>query len=148
MKIAENPLYALSKLSLHRQIYIAMRNKAVLKAILALFPLIFLSLFITSCSEKEDPPDFYVNTPIAGFSWTGNDGPAPVTVQFINTSENSDKFEWNFGDGQTSAASDPVHTFNNSSSEPKNFNVVLKATDTYSGLFQRKSQVIVIQPQN
>ncbi len=99
-----------------------------------------------SCTQGEDVPDYYVNTPIAGFSWTGNEGPAPVTVQFVNTSQNADQFEWNFDDGQTSSQRDPVHTFNNNTSEPKNFNVVLKATDSNSGLFQRKSQVIVIQP--
>lgn len=105
-----------------------------------------LSVIMYSCTQGEDVPDYYVNTPIAGFSWTGNEGPAPVTVQFVNTSQNADQFEWNFDDGQTSSQRDPVHTFNNNTSEPKNFNVVLKATDSSSGLFQRKSQVIVIQP--
>ena len=107
-----------------------------------------IGIAFSSCTKKDDPPDYYVNTPIAGFSWTGNEGPAPVTVQFNNTSENADKFEWDFGDGQASTERDPSHTFNNSSNEPKNFNVILKATDTYSGLFQRKSRVIVIQPHN
>jgi hypothetical protein len=101
-----------------------------------------------SCTKKEDPPDYYVNTPIAGFSWSGNEGPAPVTVQFINSSENADQFEWNFDDGQSSSERDPQHTFYNSSNLPKNFNVVLKATDIYSGLYNRRSRVIVIQPQN
>jgi len=114
--------------------------------------LVFLHIItltlIISCKEKEDPPDYYVNTPIAGFSWSGNDGPAPVTVQFINTSLNADKFEWNFDDGQVSSDFDPQHTFHNGSGEPKNFNVVLKATDSSTGQFQRKSRVIVIQPQN
>jgi PKD repeat protein len=125
-----------------------MRNTLAIKAPFTILPVVLLSVFFNSCTKQEDLPDYYVNTPIAGFSWTGNEGPAPVTVQFINTSENSDQFEWTFGDGQTSTQRDPVHTFNNSSSEPKNFNVVLKATDTYSGLYQRRSQVIVIQPQS
>jgi PKD repeat protein len=103
-------------------------------------------IMFSFCTEKEDVPDYYVNTPIAGFSWTGNEGSAPITVQFINLSENADQFEWNFDDGGTSTESDPQHTFYNSSSKPKNFNVVLKATDSYSGLFQRRSRVIVIQP--
>jgi PKD repeat protein len=107
-----------------------------------------LILFTISCNKKDDPPDYYVDTPIASFDWQGNDGPAPVSVQFINSSENADKYEWNFDDGGTSTAFEPVHTFNNNTSEPKNFNVVLKATDSYSGLFQRRSRVIVIQPHN
>lgn len=116
-------------------------------AFLVFLNIIILTMII-SCKEKEDPPDYYVNTPIAGFSWSGNDGPAPVTVQFINTSLNADKFEWNFDDGQVSSEFDPQHTFHNGSGEPKNFNVVLKATDSSTGQFQRKSRVIVIQPQN
>jgi PKD repeat protein len=120
-----------NKISIRRSLWIA--------EILALF---FLLCF---CTGKEDPPDYYVNTPIAGFDWTGNEGPAPVTVQFINTSENSDQFEWDFGDGQISFEHSPQHTYNNFSAEPKNYLVVLKATDSGSGLFQRRSRVIVIQ---
>ena len=107
---------------------------------------IALAVSCTFCNKNEDIPDFYVNTPIAGFDWTGNEGPAPVTVQFINTSEYADKFEWTFGDGGSSTAHDPVHTFHNSGTEPKNYNVILKATDSSTGQFQRKSRVIVIQP--
>jgi PKD repeat protein len=125
-----------------------MWNALAIKPFLTISLAVILPVFFISCSEKEDIPDYYVNTPLAGFSWTGNEGPAPVTVQFVNTSQNADQYEWNFGDGQSSTAVDPVHTFNNTSSEPKNYNVILKATDTYSGLYQRKSRVIVIQPQN
>jgi PKD repeat protein len=113
----------------------------------------FLVLFVivaiaVSCSKDKDQPDFYVNTPIAGFSWTGNDGPAPVTVQFVNTSQNADQFEWDFGDGGSSTERDPEHTFYNSLSEPRNYLVVLKATDSNTGQFKRTSKVIVIQPKN
>jgi PKD repeat protein len=121
---------------------------AVIRSFFLILEAAILLTLINSCTEKKDPPDYYTDTPIAGFSWSGNDGPAPVTVQFINTSLNADQFEWNFADGQVSSERDPQHTFYNSSKEPKNFNVVLKATDSPSGLFQRKSRVIVIQPQN
>jgi len=126
-----------------------MLNYPTLKrSVLLIIQTALIFILINSCTEKKDPPDYYTDTPIAGFSWSGNDGPAPVTVQFINTSLNADQFEWNFDDGQVSSERDPQHTFYNSSKEPKNFNVVLKATDSPSGLFQRKSRVIVIQPQN
>ncbi len=126
--------------------FIQMFNKNTLTGPIIIFNALFLLFLLTACQEKEDQPDYYTNTPIAGFSWTGNEGPAPVTVQFINLSENADKFDWEFGDGQISTEHSPEHTFNNFTDEPKNFLVVLKATDTYSGLFQRKSRVIVIQP--
>lgn len=112
----------------------------------SLITMIFMLLVITSCSEKEDPPDQYINTPIAGFTYTGNDGPAPVTIQFYNTSLNADRFEWEFGDGYTSTERDPQHTYYNTTMEAKTFLVVLKAIDSTSGLFQRKSKSIAIQP--
>ena len=37
-------------------------------------------------------------------------------VFFTNTSHNSDRFEWDFGDGYTSNESDPVHTFTSTGS--------------------------------
>lgn len=122
--------------------------QAVNRSVLLIIQTALILMLLNSCTEKEDKPDYYINTPIAGFSWTGNDGPAPVTVQFINTSQNADQFEWNFDDGQVSSARDPIHTFNNGSNEPVNRLIVLKATDSSSGLFQRISKVIVIQPQN
>jgi PKD repeat protein len=126
-----------------------MSGRALTKEVATNITLIILIYFVTgSCQPKDDPHDVYVNTPIAGFTWTGNNGAAPVTIQFVNTSENANQFEWDFGDYQTSTARDPQHTYQNTSSEPKNLLVVLKATDSGTGLFQRKSHVIVIQPGN
>ena len=125
-----------------------MVKPVIIRSFLLILNITLITVLIISCKEKADKPDYYVNTPIAGFSWTGNDGPAPVNVQFVNTSQNADLFEWDFDDGHISSARDPQHTFYNSSNEPKNFNVVLKATDSSSGLFQRRSRVIVIQPGN
>jgi hypothetical protein len=125
-----------------------MNNTNFLRRSLLIAEILALFFLFSSCTDKEDPPDYYVNTPIAGFDWTGNEGPAPVTVQFINICENSDQFEWDFGDGQISFEHSPQHTYNNFGTEPKNFLVVLKATDSGSGLFQRRSRVIVIQPNN
>lgn len=36
---------------------------------------------------------------------------ATLTLNFTNTSTNATQYEWNFGDGRTSTASDPVHTY-------------------------------------
>lgn len=110
------------------------------------FLLILPVLFIISCTDSDDPPDQYINTPIAGFTYTGNDGPAPVTIQFYNTSQNADQFYWEFGDGYTSAERDPSHTYYNTTQEVKTFLVTLKATDSSTGLYQRKSKSLAIQP--
>jgi PKD repeat protein len=106
--------------------------------------LIILTGF-TQCNKKPDKPDYYVNTPIAGFGWQGNDGPAPVTVKFHNSSENADSFHWDFGDGVSSDSFEPEHTYHNNSDKDKNYTVVLTATDSGSGLFQKASRVIQIQ---
>ena len=123
-----------------------MRDKVFSRLLLLIAGELFFLFMLLSCKKEESKPDYYINTPIAGFSWTGNESPAPVTVQFINTSENADQFEWDFGDGHVSAEYSPLHTYYNSGDEPKNFLVILKATDSYSGLFQRKSKVLVVQP--
>lgn len=107
--------------------------------------IVLITLF-SSCSDKEDQPDQYINTPIAGFTYQGNDGPAPVTIQFYNTSQNADLFEWTFGDGYSSSERDPSHTYYNTTQEVKTYLVTLKATDSSTGLYQRKSKSIAIQP--
>jgi PKD repeat protein len=103
-------------------------------------------MLVTSCTKSEDQPDYYTNTPIAGFTYQGNDGPAPVTIEFYNTSQNADVFEWTFGDGYSSNERDPSHKYFNTTNEVKTYLVVLKAIDSSSGLYQRQSKSIAIQP--
>jgi cyclophilin family peptidyl-prolyl cis-trans isomerase len=62
-----------------------------------------LGLLIASFGCKDLPvADFEASTPA---------GPAPVEVQFTNKSQNADRYEWSFGDGQTSVEANPKHTF-------------------------------------
>ena len=49
--------------------------------------------------------------PTAGFTG-GGDGCAPLTVSFTNTSLGGLTYQWNFGDGGTSSADNPVYTYN------------------------------------
>lgn len=55
------------------------------------------------------PQALFVSTPLQIFS-------DPVTldaeVTFTNLAQNADTFSWNFGDGNTSTAENPVHTYN------------------------------------
>ena len=46
-------------------------------------------------------------TPQAGFDYTIDE----ATVMFTNTTENADSYAWDFGDGNTSNAPDPEHTY-------------------------------------
>jgi PKD repeat protein len=118
----------------------------IIKGFIRLIVISLITAVFFSCSKKEDQPDYYVNTPIAGFTYTGNDHAAPVTIQFYNTSQNADVFEWTFGDGYTSSERDPSHTYYNTTLEVKTYLVVLKATDSSTGQYQRKSKSIAIQP--
>jgi serine protease len=50
--------------------------------------------------------------PVANFSGTPTSGAAPLTDQFTDLSTNSPtSWSWNFGDGDTSAAQNPSHTY-------------------------------------
>jgi PKD repeat protein len=48
-------------------------------------------------------------TPVAGFSAS----PSFLNVDFFNTSNNANSFEWDFGDGNTSTIFNPSHTYAN-----------------------------------
>ncbi len=113
---------------------------------------LLISVFILTSCNKDDGDEHNLSTltdPIASFSWIGNDKPAPVTVQFSNTSQNSDQYEWKFGDNSMpSTVKNPSHTYNNTSNKPKNITVTLTATDSKTERSNTRSRVITIQPQN
>jgi PKD repeat protein len=62
--------------------------------------------------------------PTADFSFTGAGGAAPCLIHFENHCTNATSFVWDFGDGQSSVASNPSHTYTSGG----NFNVRLTAT--------------------
>src|SRR5690606_27794259 len=49
--------------------------------------------------------------PTASFTLSGNAGCAPYTVSFIHNSVSGTTYQWNFGDGNTSTLSNPMHTY-------------------------------------
>ena len=61
--------------------------------------------------------------PVAKFSYSGQENPAPATIRFQNESQKAKTFAWDFGDGASSSETDPEHIFNSSG----NFLVTLKA---------------------
>ena len=62
--------------------------------------------------------------PVARFTYTGVQDPAPAQVRFGNDSKNAESYEWSFGDGTTSTEAAPTHTYD----ESGNYLVQLKAT--------------------
>lgn len=90
-----------------------------------------------------DPPPSVVATPISG--------PAPLPVQFNDTSTNNDNhgWDWNFGDGATSSLQNPSHTYTISGV----FEVTMKRNDLISGIWTwvpgtpAKTIITVFSPQ-
>lgn len=63
--------------------------------------------------------------PVASFSASTVSGTFPLAVSFTNTSTNATSYTWSFGDGTSSTAASPSHTFTAMGS----YNVTLKASD-------------------
>lgn len=90
---------------------------------------LLLLLLVASCSK-----------PIAQFKTTAKTYEAPADIQFANESKKADRFEWDFGDGQTSTDAAPVHHYTKSG----NYNVTLKA---FKGTkIKTKKQKITVKP--
>ena len=49
--------------------------------------------------------------PVAAFEAHPSKGPIPLAVSFSNLSENTEIYEWDFGNGATSTDSNPSHTY-------------------------------------
>ena len=68
-----------------------------------------------------------VAAPVADFTGTPLSGSIPLTVAFTNASTGSiSSYAWTFGDGGTSAAASPSHTYNNAGT----YTVAMTATGT------------------
>jgi cyclophilin family peptidyl-prolyl cis-trans isomerase len=59
-----------------------------------------ISLLISSCAR-----------PVADFTWSGQDDPAPSEIRFENQSKHATEYYWEFGDGSTATDPHPIHTY-------------------------------------
>jgi PKD repeat protein len=64
--------------------------------------------------------------PVADFSFTGGDCPAPCQVSFTNASRHATAYSWDFGDGTTASEANPVHQFSGAGT----YQVSLRVTGT------------------
>ncbi len=70
-----------------------------------------------------EPP---CNAPVAAFTGSPTSGTAPLSVSFTDQSTNNPtSWSWDFGDGGTSTAQNPSHTYNNAGT----YTVTLTATN-------------------
>jgi PKD repeat protein len=117
-----------------------------------IIPMLLISIILLSgCTKADEEDQKNVGTltfPIASFSFTGNDGPAPVTVAFHNSSEYSDQWEWTFHNGAKSNEFEPSFTYYNNTDTDITYLVILKVTDSGSGETNTRSKVVVVHPSN
>jgi len=85
-------------------------------------------------------------TPVANFTGTPTSGAPPLTVAFTDQSTNSPtSWSWTFGDGGTSTAQNPSHTYNSLGS----YSVSLTATNALgSGTNTKPNYITVAQVQD
>jgi PKD repeat protein len=76
-------------------------------------------------------------TPVAGFTVPDQVGCSPFTVDFTNTTEGGNFYQWDFGDDNTDNGANVSNTFFNDTADPMLFTVVMVAenlqlcTDTF-----------------
>ena len=88
-----------------------------------------------ACISPRTPVNVFINgSPTASFTYTQN---ADETT-FTNTSAGGTSWLWDFGDGDTSSAQNPVHTF----SSPGTYTVTLIAYS--AGCFNATTQTLII----
>ena len=88
--------------------------------------------------DCADPCD-----PTANFSFSPSGGVVPVTVTFTDLSTNDPtSWAWNFGDGSTSSAQNPVHTY----TESGTFTVSLTVANASGSDTLTMSGAIVVDP--
>ncbi len=70
-------------------------------------------------------------------------GCSPLSIEFFNQTFGASDYVWNFGDGNTSINTDPVHIFENTSIVDLIYNVTLTATSIYGCIDYVSSQITI-----
>ncbi|MDD1655926.1 MAG: PKD domain-containing protein, partial [Methanomicrobiales archaeon] len=87
------------------------------------------------------PPAAAAIAPVAAFTATPTSGSAPLIVQFTDQSTNSPtSWSWNFGDGQTSTAQNPIHSY----ATPGTYTVTLTVTNAGGSDSETKTDSITV----
>ncbi len=89
-----------------------------------------LSLWVeseTGCTSQIDTMLYVWENPVASFELPQTWGAVPLSLTLENNSEQSETWEWHFGDGETSALETPNHVWQDSG----NYTVQLVAISPY-----------------
>jgi PKD repeat protein len=85
------------------------KTKAMKKTTFNFLALASMSLVLTMCAKDEQVTND--TDPVAAFTFTGGDMPAPHKVVFTNTSTNATSYLWDFGDSEQSNQVSPSHIY-------------------------------------
>ncbi len=77
--------------------------------------------------------------PSAQFRAEPSRGIAPLTVRFINESQDSERYAWSFGDGATSSSASPTHRYERAGT----YSVKLSAHGDHEAVDEAERQVVV-----
>ena len=105
-----------------------------------------ISLTVTNCAGSDDEVKtdhiaISIPVPVAGFSADVTSANTSDTVTFTDQSTNSPtSWEWDFGDGNTSAEQNPAHTYTDAGT----YNVTLTATNSTGSDDEVKTDYITI----
>jgi CubicO group peptidase (beta-lactamase class C family)/IMP cyclohydrolase len=92
-------------------------------------------LMVSGCKKSDTPTP----KPVANFNFaSANFGLLPTTVNFSDSSQNAESYQWYFGDGNTSTSKNPSNTY----SVAKTYSVKLVVTNS-SGADSITRQVVI-----
>lgn len=94
--------------------------------------------------DTEEKEDYITVRPVARFTVDQRGGVQPLTVSFTNQSTEYDLSEWDFGDGSTSTAGNPTHTY--SAAGVYTVRLQVKEASVWSEL-ETKLNYIVVSPE-
>jgi len=107
--------------------------------------ILFFGVILTNCG-LFDNEDESIDSPIAAFEAEPADGYVPLIVTFTNKSDpgtgSNVEYLWDFGDGGTTTAENPVHTF----TDVGFFSVTLTTTTTHGSDISDPQVITVNHP--
>lgn len=104
--------------------------------ILKSITVLVLALSFSGCEED----DVVLPKAVAGFTYTVNIDTGTVT--FINISENSNSYQWDFGDGTSSTLINPTKTYENGT-----YTVVLEANHVSGSSDVFQDEIVILIPE-
>ena len=98
----------------------------------ATYPVVMVAENFAGCTDRIEKRVSVYNDIRANFVASVIEDCHPLVVNFTNMTLGGNRYEWDFGDGVTSTALSPVHTFINAGSSPLVRRVTLRAfSETY-----------------